>query len=287
MSGPGRTYEELRRVAVRAATVGQELVARWVRQGTDLAMEKKGQRDYVTGADHAAENAIVEVLRRDTPNIPIVAEESGGAHHECMWIVDPIDGTTNLLRGFPVVGVSVGLIDAGVPVAGAVAAPLIGGVWSASKGGGAFDSQSRRLAVAAGDGDGITATGLPYWRPQEFPRYMDALPLAVDAFEDLRNIGAASLALTYVARGVFDGYFELGLSLWDVAAGIVLVREAGGIVSDWSGDERASFEDGEILAGSRRWHDRMMCVVQHGAQSRVLPNGTDSKSPTMGGPPRK
>jgi myo-inositol-1(or 4)-monophosphatase len=230
-----------------------------------LDTESKGRGDYVTAADRAAETAALAVLAAGAPEIGVLAEESastvasGGAGP--LWAVDPIDGTTNFLRGFPVVGVSVGLLVDGLPAAGAVGAPFIGDLWCGARGLGAYDRRGRRLSVA-GDGSGVVATGFPFRRPENRERYLRVFDATLARVEDLRRAGAASLDLAYTAQGSFDGYFELGLSLWDVAAGSLLMLEAGGVVTDWEGDPRGVYGSGDILAGSPAWHERMLDLVR-------------------------
>jgi myo-inositol-1(or 4)-monophosphatase len=178
-----------------------------------------------------------------------------------MWVIDPLDGTTNFVRGFPVVGVSVALMEEGRPVVGAVVAPLIGEGWSAALGQGAVDAGGRRLSVSTHPGSGVVATGFPFRRKERLPRYLPVMSAALQRFEDLRRAGAASLDLAYVGAGAFDGFFELGLGLWDIAAGALLVREAGGVVTDWAGDPNAVFVSGDILAGTPAWHEAMLDIV--------------------------
>jgi myo-inositol-1(or 4)-monophosphatase len=163
------------------------------------------------------------------------------------------------------VGVSIALVEEGVPRVGVVAAPLTGGHWSAVAGAGAFDAAGRRLAAADSAGSGVVATGFPFRRPENRVRYLPVFDAAMEQFEDLRRAGAASLDLAYAACGVWDGFFELGLALWDIAAGSLLVREAGGVVSDWSGDEVAVFGSGDILAGAPAWHERMLSITRAAA----------------------
>jgi myo-inositol-1(or 4)-monophosphatase len=178
-----------------------------------------------------------------------------------MWVIDPVDGTTNFVRGFPVVGVSIALVENGRPVIGAVTAPLLGEAWSAAEGEGAFDREGRRLSVSTHPGAGVVATGFPFRRKERLARYLPVMTRALERFEDLRRAGAASLDLAYVGAGAFDGYFELGLGLWDIAAGALLVREAGGVVTDWAGDPEAVFVSGDILAGTPAWHTAMLEIV--------------------------
>jgi fructose-1,6-bisphosphatase/inositol monophosphatase family enzyme len=152
--------ERLRDVALRAARAGDAVVRDWTTRGNALGTQRKGFGDYVTAADRAAEQAILQVLRTEAPDIAILAEESGGAtsSDQPFWAVDPIDGTTNFLRGFPVVGISVGLMHRGRPVAGAITAPLIGQAWCAAQGLGASDGEGRPLHVRDDEqGRGVVA----------------------------------------------------------------------------------------------------------------------------------
>jgi myo-inositol-1(or 4)-monophosphatase len=253
--------DTLRELAIAAAEAAGTLVVQAHASPGPLTAEVKSLGDYVTEVDRAAERAAIDVLRAGAPDIAILAEESGGTRHDRMWVVDPIDGTTNFVRGFPVVGVSVALVEEGRPVIGAVRAPLLGEAWSAAEGEGAFDRRGRRLSVSTHPGAGVVATGFPFRRKERLPRYVRVMTSALERFEDLRRAGAASLDLAYVGAGVFDGYFELGLGLWDIAAGALLVREAGGVVTDWHGDPGAVFASGDILAGTPAWHEVMLQIV--------------------------
>ncbi len=260
----------MRDVAVAAAQAAAAVIrARWGSEAA--AAERKGRADYVTAVDREAEAAAVAELQRRTPDVPVLAEEGGGVPADRMWVVDPVDGTTNLVRGFPEVGVSVALIELGRPVAGAVAAPQLGELWSAASGRGARDGRGRRLRVSSREPSAaVVATGFPFReRGQRLPRYLPVLEPALRGFEDLRRAGAASLDLAYTAAGTWDGFFELGLALWDIAAGALLVREAGGVVTDWRGDESAVFQSGDIVAGSPAWHAAMLELIDTvGAGSR-------------------
>lgn len=256
--------EELRRAALAAADAATGVIRGRAGDVAALAPEEKAAGDYVTAVDREAEAAAVAVLRAAAPDIPVVAEEGGGQGGDRNWIVDPVDGTTNLVRGFPVVGVSVALMEEGRPVVGAVAAPYLDAVWSAVEGAGAVDGRGHPLQVGQrAPATCVVATGFPFRRKDEatLARYLSVFMGALISFEDLRRAGAASLDLAYAAAGAFDGFFELNLSLWDIAAGALLVREAGGVVTDWTGDEARVFESGNILAGSPRWHDAMLAIT--------------------------
>jgi myo-inositol-1(or 4)-monophosphatase len=252
--------DELLAVAEHAASRGCEVV----RDRTERAATAKGTGDYVTAVDLASERAITALLREATPDIPVLGEEEGGAALGAgrSWVVDPLDGTTNFVHGFPVVGVSVALVEEGRPVAGAVEAPFLGGRWAAARGRGAFgvrdaDSSRVRLAVSTrGPAQAVVGTGFPFRHKDALPRYLRVMEGALERFEDLRRPGAAALDLAWVAAGVFDGFFELGLSPWDVAAGALLIEEAGGIVTDWEGSD--GYLGGDILAGSAAVHSALL-----------------------------
>jgi myo-inositol-1(or 4)-monophosphatase len=196
--------------------------------------------------------------------VPFVGEElGGGAASGLRWVVDPLDGTTNYVHGFWAVGVSVALVDDDRPVAGAIVAPFLGEVWHAASGGGAVWERasgsvpcrvSSRVPASA-----VVATGFPFRRKQRLARYLRSMSAALEAFEDLRRPGAACLDLAWTACGVFDGFFELGLAAWDVAAGGLLVQEAGGVVSDWDGDD--GWLGGDILAASIAVHDVLRSIA--------------------------
>ncbi len=260
-----RSERELQTLALAAAQAAGDVIRASRRDAAPLEAQLKGAGDSVTGGARAAEAAAVAVLHEADPSIDVLAEERGGEMSARMWVIDPLDGTTNFLRGFPEVGVSIALVEDGVPRVGVVTAPLTGGEWSAIAGMGAFDAAGRRLDIHQSAGRGVVATGFPFRRPENRSRYLLAMTAAMETFEDLRRAGAASLDLAYAASGVWDGFFELNLSLWDIAAGSLLVREAGGVVSDWQGDELAVFRSGDILAGAPRWHELMLSLTRAAA----------------------
>jgi len=240
---------ELLDLAERAALLGGRVV---LAGRSGASAEQKGAGDYVTEVDRASERAIREVLGAGA-DIPVVGEEGGGEPGERYWVVDPLDGTTNYLHGFPVVGVSVALVLEGSPVVGVVHGPFQQETYLAARGHGA------RLRRGAGDpaamtvsdrppGRAVVGTGFPFRQKDSLPRYLAAFEGCLERFEDLRRPGAAALDLAWVAAGVFEGFFELGLSPWDVAAGALLIEEAGGIVTDWEGGP--DYMSGDVLAGN-------------------------------------
>jgi myo-inositol-1(or 4)-monophosphatase len=223
----------------------------------------KGTGDYVTASDRNSEAAILEVLAREAPGIGVLAEEGGGQREGTMWVVDPLDGTTNFTRGFPSVGVSVGLLEDRKPVLGVVLAPFFNVEFSAARGGGAFMNGERLPKLRALEPSrAVVATGFPFRNKALLPRYLHVMEAALGRFEDLRRAGAAALDLAWTAAGTFDGFFELGLNPWDVIAGAALVIEVGGRVTDWSGGD-TWIETGNILAAAPAVHDALLELSRH------------------------
>lgn len=245
-------------IALRAARAGAGVVKRGGLPRAGAAADAKGAGDYVTATDRASEAAIVEVLSRETPDIALLAEEAGGTRARTMWAVDPLDGTTNFIHRYPQVGVSVGLLQDGAPVLGVVIGPFLDLEMAGGRGlglrhnGELIAVQERRETARA-----IVATGFPFKRKERMPRYFPMMRAALATFEDLRRAGSAALDLAYVAAGVFDGFFELSLNTWDVAAGAALVLEAGGVVTDWDGGD-TWLESGDILAGPLAVHAELL-----------------------------
>jgi myo-inositol-1(or 4)-monophosphatase len=230
------------------------------------AAELKGRGDYVTATDRRSEAAILEVLARESPGVAVLAEEGGGIRASTMWAVDPLDGTTNFTRGFPSVGISVALLEKGQPVAAAVLAPFFGLEFTASQGGGAFRNRERLPQHRAVDPSGaVVATGFPFRNKALLARYLPVMRKALERFEDLRRAGAAALDLAWTAASTFDGFFELGLNTWDVAGGALLVLEAGGRVTDWSGGD-TWIETGNILAAPPAVHEVLLELAAQPAE---------------------
>lgn len=260
----------------REAATGAIEVLRKALAGAGGAVSAKHPRDFVTDADRAAEERIIERLTRAFPGHAILAEESadaaGGAtggpvdgtgardSSPFRWIIDPLDGTTNFMHGFPVFAVSIAFYQHQVPRAGLVVDPMRNEWFSARAGEGAWldggdPAEGRPIVVArdAGTGRRLVATGFPFRRPEEIDRYLAAFRALFGQVGDMRRAGSAALDLAYIAAGRVDGFWELGLNLWDMAAGELLVTEAGGRVSDWTGGT-AHRETGWIAAGSPAVH---------------------------------
>jgi myo-inositol-1(or 4)-monophosphatase len=249
-------------VALRAARAGARVLVDGGLPRPGGPTEVKGAGDYVTASDRRSEAAILEVLARETPGVAVLAEERGGTRAGTMWAVDPLDGTTNFTRGFPVVAVSVGLVHDGVPIAGVVIAPFLELEFTVSKGKGATLNRERLPALRPLDPSrAVVATGFPFRNKGRMPHYRPVVEGALLRFEDLRRAGAAALDLAWTAAGTFDGYFELNLNTWDLAAGAALVLEVGGRVSDWSGGD-GWIESGDILAAAPAVHEVLLELAQ-------------------------
>jgi myo-inositol-1(or 4)-monophosphatase len=250
----GDELDRLWRVADEACARGSEVVfAASSTSGFGQDAEAKGVGDWVTDADRASEEAVRTYLERATPEIPVLGEEEGGERGDRYWAVDPLDGTTNFMIGFPVVAVSVALVDGGSPLAGSVRAPLLGLAFSAARGRGAWSGGDRLHVSGRPPARAIVATGFPFRRRDHRPRHAAAFARVLAGVEDVRRAGAAALDLAWVAAGVFDGYFELDMMVWDLAAGALLVEEAGGTVTDWSGGD-GHLRTGDVAAGSPATH---------------------------------
>jgi myo-inositol-1(or 4)-monophosphatase len=255
-----RDLDALLRAAVTAAHAGGAIVRDAF--GDPHGVREKGPGDWVSQADTASERAVRAVLESAAPGIPVHGEEEGGERAARGWLVDPLDGTANFLHRFPIVGVSVGLVDDGEPTVGVVHAPLLGDTYTARRGGGAFcNGHPLRISDRA-PGQAILATGTPFRAKRtRLSDYLGVFERALLTFEDLRRAGAASLDLAYTAAGSFDGYFEAALGPWDVAAGALLVREAGGRVTDWAGDPQRWLATGDVVAASPAVHEQILQVI--------------------------
>ena len=229
-----------------------------------LVVSKKGAADFVSAADIRAEQSIFEDLSKGRPKYGFVMEERGeieGADNSNRWIVDPLDGTTNFLHGLPQFAISIGLERDRQPYAGVVYNPVTDELYWAEKGEGAFLNDRRLRVSGRVDLDSaLFATGLPFKGLPGRARALEETDRVLDATAGVRRWGAASLDLAFVAAGRFDAYWERGLKCWDVTAGIALVREAGGIVSEIEGGQRPSHE-GSILAANAEIYEKARALL--------------------------
>ncbi|MBO6637456.1 MAG: inositol monophosphatase [Roseitalea sp.] len=243
----------LMNVMVQAAMKAGRGLARDFGEVQNLQVSVKGPGDFVSQADHKAEKTIYEELRRARPDYGFLMEEGGaveGGDGQHRWIIDPLDGTTNFLHGIPHFAVSIALERQGQLVAGLVFNPATDELYTAERGGGAY-LNDRRLRVAARRSltDCVVGCGVPHLGRGDHGAFLIELRHVMGDVVGVRRQGAAALDLAYVAAGRLDGYWERHLSAWDMAAGIVLVREAGGFVTDLT-DGHAMFERGDVVAGN-------------------------------------
>jgi myo-inositol-1(or 4)-monophosphatase len=230
-----------------------------------LQVSVKGPSDFVSSADLRAEKTLKTELQRARPGYGLLFEESGAAeggdpHHR--WIVDPLDGTTNFLHGVPHFSISIALERDGDIVAGVIYDPTRDEMYWAEKGAGAF-LNDRRLRVSARRqlGEALIATGFPFRGRPKHPAYIATLARVTEATSGVRRFGSAALDLAYVAAGRYDGFWEFGLSPWDVAAGLLLVREAGGFVSDLAGGQNM-LTSGDVLAANGPLHLPLAALIK-------------------------
>lgn len=238
-------------VAVRAARAAGNVILRYMNRIDGLNVVEKQRMDFASEVDRLAEAEIVKELRRAYPTHAILAEESGAiGKGPLVWVIDPLDGTHNYLRGIPHFSVSIALLEKGEPVYGVVFDPLRGELFTASKGDGAY-LNDRRIRVSKREnlGGAMIATGFPYRQRQHLDAQLDMTRALLGQAEDIRRSGSAALDLAYVAAGRYDGYFEIGLKPWDMAAGVLLVREAGGRYGDFAGRDGIP-ASGNIIAGN-------------------------------------
>ncbi|MGI9235320.1 MAG: inositol monophosphatase family protein [Woeseiaceae bacterium] len=243
-------------VAVIAARRAGAVLIRNLVKLEKLKVEKKGHNDYVSEADRAAERAIIDVIQKHYPEHAILAEESGiqgDPNNNTVWIIDPLDGTTNYLHGFPVFAVSIGVKVNGRMSHGVVYDPLRQELFTATRGDGAqLDEHKIRVSGRSELEQALVGTGFPFRQAdEELEPYMGMLSKVVKNTSGVRRPGAAALDLCYVAAGRLDAFWETGLAPWDVAAGSLIIREAGGIVSGLDGSEDY-LDSGHILCGTPR-----------------------------------
>ena len=251
-------------IAVKAARRAGAIISRASNDLDKLTVELKAPNDFVSEVDHAAEAAIIEVLKQAYPQHSILAEESGEAKTESdyQWIIDPLDGTTNFLHGFPQYCVSIALAVKGTVNHGVIYDPTRNELFTASKGGGAFLNDRRlRVSKKLQLQECLIGTGFPSREMHNFDRYIATFKDLTPKCAGIRRPGAAALDLAYVAAGRYDGFWEMGLSAWDMAAGALMIKEAGGLVTDFNGDDNY-LKTGTIVAATPKPFPALLQIVQ-------------------------
>ncbi|RPH93814.1 inositol monophosphatase [candidate division KSB1 bacterium] len=255
-------------IALQAAQRGGDVLLKFWRQLQDSQIQEKGIGDLVTSADVASEGAVSEFLRSEMPEIALVSEEGTLAEGRgAVWYIDPLDGTTNFVQQFPVFAVSIGLAatsDRGHAslLCGVVYNPVSGDVFYGARNCGSF-LNGKRLHVSGKKkiADAVLATGFPRRHHEELPVYLREFDVVFRQCRAVRRAGAASLDLCWTAQGIFDGFWEHRLSPWDVAAGALIVEEAGGVCTDFSGT-RTFLDDGNILGAPPAIHHAMLKILK-------------------------
>jgi myo-inositol-1(or 4)-monophosphatase len=252
--------------AIKAARRAAAIINRASFDIDRVNVTKKRHNDFVTEVDQAAEQAIIEVLKTAYPDHAILAEESGASSNlhdesENVWIIDPLDGTTNFIHGFPQYCVSIALQQRGQITQAVVYDPNRNDLYTATKGAGAY-LNDKRIRVGRRDklADGLIGTGFPFRDMEGLDDYMQMFRIFTERCAGLRRPGAAALDLAYVAAGRLDGFFEKGLHPWDMAAGSLLITEAGGIVGNFAG-ESDYLHKGQVLAGSPKIFAQMVPLL--------------------------
>lgn len=262
-------------VAVRAARRAGRIINRASVDLEQVKVARKQTNDFVTEVDHASEEAIIDTLLTAYPDHAILAEESGHrpgkgtttAMHEAehVWVIDPLDGTTNFIHGFPQYAVSIALMQRGVVTQAVVYDPTRDELFTASKGRGAFLNERRiRVSRRTKIEESLIGTGFPYRQLDQLDDYLQLFRMVTERSAAVRRPGAAALDLAYVACGRYDAFFEFGLAPWDVAAGSLLITEAGGLVGNFSGDADYLFSE-QVLAGAPKVFSSLVSLV---AQNR-------------------
>ncbi len=258
------TAEDLRDVCVAAAEAGARVLRDRYHKPRDVRF--KGRIDLVTDADNASEEEVLRVLHERAPGARVLAEESGEqGTGELRFIVDPLDGTTNYAHGIPIFCCTVGAEDNGTVVAGCTVDPLRAETFEAARGRGARlrtagGSRALRVSAAAELVEAVVCTGFPYLGRDKLPQMIGWFAKFTEQCRGSRRLGSAALDLAYIAAGRLDGFWELGLKPWDVAAGVLLVEEAGGVISRYDGSPH-QLAGGEIVAAPPSLHPKMLQVL--------------------------
>jgi myo-inositol-1(or 4)-monophosphatase len=277
-------------IAVKAARAAGSVINRAALDLEVLKVGSKGPNDFVSEVDRNAEAVIIQTLLEAYPGHGILAEESGREHgaknSEYVWIIDPLDGTTNFLHGFPVYAVSIALAHRGQVQQAVVYDPTRNDLFFASKGRGAF-LNDRRLRVSKRTrlADSLIGTGFPFRKGDNFKRYVKMFETVMQSCAGLRRPGAAALDLCYVAAGYYDGFFETGLNPWDVAAGSLIITEAGGLIGNFTGDSDYLYQR-EVVAGNPKVFGQMVQILS--PYTRVIKDAKETPAgdtaPAEGGP---
>ena len=252
--------------AIKAARRGAAVINRASFDLDRVIVNEKQHNDFVTDVDTAAEQAIIEVLHKAYPSHGFLAEESGTTgvvndESEYVWIIDPLDGTTNFMHGFPQYAISIALQQRGVITQAVIYDPVRNDLFTATKGAGAYLNEKRiRVGKLDRIANALLGTGYKAGNPGALTEYLKMYGIMAERSQGVRRAGSAALDLAYVAAGKLDGYYEKGLQPWDIAAGALLVSEAGGIIAEFNG-ESDYLHKGDVIAGSPKVFGQMIGLL--------------------------
>ncbi|AWX14167.1 inositol monophosphatase [Mergibacter septicus] len=252
-------------IAIRAARKAGNIIAKGYERRDEIKTIEKSTNDFVTNIDKAAETAIIEIIRKSYPEHTIIGEESGaleGKEGNIQWIIDPLDGTTNFIKGLPHFAVSIAIRIKGITEVGVIYDPIRNELFTAVRGKGAKLNEYRLRTENKTELQGaILATGFPFKTKRHIPTHLKMVEALIQDCADFRRTGSAALDLAYVAASRVDGYFEIGTKPWDCAAGDLIVREAGGLVCDFVGGHNY-LKSGNIVAAPARLTKQILMAIQ-------------------------
>ncbi len=263
--------QPLLNIAIRAARNAGDFIVRKMNRLADLKVETKAPNDFVSEVDREAEERIIDTLLKAYPNHSILAEESGEVvgSEDYRWVIDPLDGTTNYLHGFPHFAVSIACQHKGRLEHGIIYDPLKQEIFAASRGDGATVNNRRMRVTSIKSTQGsLLGTGFPFKHREQLDTFLKQFNEFFATASDIRRAGSAALDLAYVAAGRLGGYWEADLQAWDIAAGALSVREAGGIVGDYNGDEHY-LDNGQIIAANPRLFGEMLRKIQQHTKNQA------------------
>ena len=254
--------------AVKAARKAGSIIVRHIDQLDQLTVEVKGRNDFVSSVDKLAEEEIIYTIKETYPDHAILGEESGHqGESDYQWIIDPLDGTTNYLHGFPQYAVSIAVKHNNAIQHGVIFDPLRNELFAASRGSGARLNDIRiRVSKANALQRSLIGTGFPFRQNKEVDGYLECLKDVMQNSHGIRRAGSAALDLAYVACGRLDGFWESDLQAWDIAAGTLLIQEAGGLVSDFNGEDKF-MDNGNIIAANPKVFIALTKIIRHRMKS--------------------
>jgi len=261
-------------IAVRAARAAGDIIVRNMDRLDRLKIVTKQNNDFVSNVDHMAEQAIISAIKTAYPDHGILAEESGiqAENSEFQWIIDPLDGTTNYLHGFPQFAVSIALKHKNRLEVGVIYDPLSQELFTATRGDGAkLNDKKIRVTGHKGLNNALLGTGFPYYDQSYLDTYLETMKALMQKTAGIRRPGSAALDLAWLAAGRIDGFWEFNLKAWDIAAGALIVREAGGIVSDFDNQD-GYLENGNIIAAAPKVFPDMLKIIQEKVKGSTYKN---------------